>query len=256
MPICAQCSTDNPDIAKFCLACGAPVTTVEKHEEERKPVTAVFVDLVGSTGRAEGPARGGLLRPLEPYYPELRVALERHGGTVEKFIGDAVVALFGAPAAHGDDALRAVRASLAVLEAIDRLNEEDATRELAVRVGINTGDAFVALDARWGEGMAWGDMVNTAARIQSAAPPGGVLVGEETYRLTRRWIDYDECAPVEADGKWDTGLVGRGAGRATGRRRRRVRGSGGALAAGALRRPSRLRVGRRPAGNRQEPPPR
>jgi class 3 adenylate cyclase/tetratricopeptide (TPR) repeat protein len=216
MPICAQCSTDNPDIAKFCLACGAPVTTAEKHEEERKPVTAVFVDLVGSTGRAEGLDPEEVLRLLEPYYHELRVALERHGGTVEKFIGDAVVALFGAPAAHGDDALRAVRASLAVLEAIERLNEEDATRELAVRVGVNTGDAFVALDARWGEGMAWGDMVNTAARIQSAAPPGGVLVGDETYRLTRRWIDYDECAPIEAKGKSEPVLVWRALGVAHG----------------------------------------
>ena len=103
-----------------------------------------------------------------------------------------------------------------MLEAIDRLNEEDATRELAVRIGVNTGDAFVALDARWGEGMAWGDMVNTAARIQSAAPPGGVLVGEQSYRLTRRWIDYDEYAPIEAKGKSQPVLVWRALGVAHG----------------------------------------
>ena len=131
MPTCAQCATENPDIAKFCLACGAPITVAEKHEEERKPVTAVFVDIVGSTSRAEELDPEEVLRLLEPYYRELRGELERHGGTVEKFIGDAVVAVFGAPIAHGDDALRAVRAALAVLEAIDRLNAEDSTRELA-----------------------------------------------------------------------------------------------------------------------------
>src|SRR5438552_1618137 len=201
MPTCAQCATENPDIAKFCLACGAPITVAEKHEEERKPVTAVFVDIVGSTSRAEELDPEEVLRLLEPYYRELRGELERHGGTVEKFIGDAVVAVFGAPIAHGDDALRAVRAALAVLEAIDRLNAEDSTRELAVRVGVNTGQAFVALDARWGEGMAWGDMVNTAGRSQSSAPEGGGLVGDETYRLTRRWIDYEECDAIEAKGK-------------------------------------------------------
>jgi class 3 adenylate cyclase/tetratricopeptide (TPR) repeat protein len=203
MPICAQCATENPEIAKFCLACGSPLAGVEQAEEERKPVTVVFVDVVGSTSTAESLDPEDVQRRLDPYYRRVRSELERFGGTVEKFIGDAVVALFGAPVARGDDAERAVRAALAVLDAIDALNDEDPELGLAVRVGVNTGEAYVALGARSleGEGMAWGDVVNTAARLQSAAPPGGVIVGEETWRATRRTIEYRERPPVEAKGK-------------------------------------------------------
>jgi class 3 adenylate cyclase len=184
MPVCARCGTENPDVARFCLACGAPLEAAPPPEDERRPVTAVFVDLVGSTSRAEGLDPENVLGLLEPYYRRLRAELERFGGTVEKFIGDAVVALFGAPVAHRDDSERAVRAALAGVEAIAERNEEDPSRALAVRVGVNTGEAFVALGtpAVEGEGMAWGDVLNTAARLQSAAPPGSVLVGAETTR--------------------------------------------------------------------------
>src|SRR5688572_21251603 len=196
---CSACGTENPDIARFCLACGAPLEAQAPPEEERKPVTALFADIVGSTSRAETLDPEDVLALLEPYYARLRDELERFGGTVEKFIGDAVVAVFGAPVVHEDDPERAVRAAFAVVDAINRLNEDDPSRDLRVRVGVTTGDAIVSLGARSGEGkgFAWGDVLNTAARVQSAAPVNGVLVGEETYRETARAIEYRPSAPIE-----------------------------------------------------------
>jgi class 3 adenylate cyclase len=163
---------------------------------ERKVVTVVFCDLVGFTSRSE------LLDPedveafLRPYHERVRAELERHGGTVEKFIGDAVMALFGAPTAHEDDPERAVRAALAIRE----FALEEA---LELRVGITTGEALVRLDAQpgAGEGMASGDVVNTAARLQSAAPVNGVIADETTYRATRHAIDYEAAGTVQAKGK-------------------------------------------------------
>ena len=210
MTTCPSCGTENPDVAKFCMSCATPLApsepvaqTPQRRDEERRPVTAVFVDIVGSTSRAESLDPEDVLALLEPYYARLRRVLEQHGGSVEKFIGDAVVALFGAPIAHEDDPERAVRAGLAILDAIDGLNEEDPSRGLQVRVGITTGEAIVALGARIGEGqgMAWGDVLNTAARLQSAAPVNGLLVDERTYRASRGAIDYDEAEPVTAKGK-------------------------------------------------------
>src|SRR5881227_4200284 len=140
---------------------------------------------------------------LAPYHRRLRLELERVGGTVEKFIGDAVVALFGAPVAHEDDPERAVRAAFAVCRAIDELNAEDEWLDLQVRVGVNTGEALVVVGARTseGEGMASGDVMNTAARLQSAAPVDGILVGELTYVATRDAIDYRDAEPIAAKGK-------------------------------------------------------
>jgi predicted ATPase/class 3 adenylate cyclase len=163
---------------------------------ERKVVTVVFCDLVGFTARAESLDPEDVEAILRPYHERVRSELERHGGTVEKFIGDAVMALFGAPVAHEDDPERAVRAALAI-------REFASEERLELRVGITTGEALVSLDARpdAGEGMASGDVVNTAARLQSAAPVNGVIVDETTYRATRSAIDYDAAAPVEAKGK-------------------------------------------------------
>jgi class 3 adenylate cyclase/tetratricopeptide (TPR) repeat protein len=165
---------------------------------ERKVVTVVFCDLVGFTARAESMDPEDVEALLRPYHERVRTELERHGGTVEKFIGDAVMALFGAPTAHEDDPERAVRAALAIR---DFALEED----LELRVGITTGEALVSLDARpdAGEGMASGDVVNTAARLQSAAPVNGIVVDETTYRATRTVIDYDDAKAVEAKGKTD-----------------------------------------------------
>jgi class 3 adenylate cyclase/tetratricopeptide (TPR) repeat protein len=175
----------------------------EARREERKVVSVVFVDLVGSTSRAERLDPEDVRAVLAPYHSKVRRELERYGGTVEKFIGDAIVAVFGAPVAHEDDAERAVRAALAAQAAIAQLNESDPALELEARVGVNTGEALVALDARpeAGEAMASGDVMNTAARLQAAAPTGGVLVGEATQRITARAIEYEETGAVDARGK-------------------------------------------------------
>jgi class 3 adenylate cyclase len=203
MPICPRCAQDNPDIAKFCLACGALLAAPEPTSEERKLVTVLFTDIVGSTAKAEQMDPEDVRARLAPYYVRLRRELERFGGTVEKFIGDAVVALFGAPVAHEDDPERAVRAAFAVCQAIDELNAEDEWLDLRVRVGVNTGEALVVVGARAseGEGIAAGDVMNTAARLQSAAPVNGILVGELTYGATRSVIDYREAEPIAAKGK-------------------------------------------------------
>jgi class 3 adenylate cyclase/tetratricopeptide (TPR) repeat protein len=164
---------------------------------ERKVVTVLFADLVGFTLRAESLDPEDVEAILAPYHDRLRGELERFGGTVEKFIGDAVMALFGAPVAHEDDPERAVRAALAIR---DWAEEQD---DLEVRIGITTGEALVSLDARpeAGQGMASGDVVNTAARLQAAAPVNGILVDETTYRASDRAIAFEDAEPVEAKGK-------------------------------------------------------
>ncbi|MGB2953665.1 MAG: adenylate/guanylate cyclase domain-containing protein, partial [Gaiellaceae bacterium] len=198
MSACPSCGHENQPGAKFCSECGlALVERDEALREERKVVTVVFADLVGFTSQAERMDPEDVRRLLSPYYTRLRSELEHFGGTVEKFIGDAVMALFGAPAAHEDDPERAVRAALAIR---DWVREEE---RLQVRIAVNTGEALVTLGARpaEGEGMAAGDVVNTAARLQAAAPVNGILVGETTYRATRHTIDYRDAAAVEAKGK-------------------------------------------------------
>jgi class 3 adenylate cyclase/tetratricopeptide (TPR) repeat protein len=165
--------------------------------KERKVVTVLFADLVGFTARAEELDPEDVEAILRPYHERLRGELQRFGGTVEKFIGDAVMAVFGAPVAHEDDPERAVRAALAIRDQI----VEDGT--LAVRIAVTTGEALVGVDARpeAGEGMVAGDVVNTAARLQSAAPTNSILVGETTYRATQDTIEYREHEAVEAKGK-------------------------------------------------------
>jgi class 3 adenylate cyclase len=184
--------------AKFCSECGAVlVAAAPVVREERKFVSVLFADLVGFTSRAEQLDPEDVRALLSPYYARLRLELERFGGTVEKFIGDAVMALFGAPVAHEDDPERAVRAALAIR---DWAREEG---RVEVRVGVASGEALIALGARpeRGEGMAAGDVVNTAARLQAAAPVNGILVGERTFRATRAVIEYRAAAPVVAKGK-------------------------------------------------------
>ena len=180
------------------MACAAPLAAVAfAGREERKVVTVLFADLVGFTARAEQLDPEDVRAVLAPYHAHLRSELERFGGTVEKFIGDAVMALFGAPVAHEDDPERAVRAALDIR---DWVREQE---ELQLRIAISTGEALISLGARAaeGEGMAAGDVVNTAARLQSAAPVNGILVGETTYRATSQEIEYREAEPVVAKGK-------------------------------------------------------
>src|SRR5947208_11692903 len=193
---CPNCGQENPAGARFCFSCGKPFDEAPAREE-RKVITVVFADLVGFTSRAEQMDPEDVRALLAPYHERLRHELERFGGTVEKFIGDAVVALFGAPTAHEDDPERAVRAALAIR---DFIAEEG---KLQVRIGVNTGEALVNLGARpeAGEGMAAGDVVNTAARLQAGAPPNGILVGETTYRATQQTIEYRNPTTIEAKGK-------------------------------------------------------
>jgi class 3 adenylate cyclase/tetratricopeptide (TPR) repeat protein len=190
----------------FCTACGAPFEPGEAQPpilEERKVVTALFADLVGFTGRAEQLDPEDVRRMLSPYHARVKTELESYGGTVEKFIGDAVVALFGAPLAHEDDPERGVRAAIAVREAIGELNAADPTLGLHVRIGVTTGEAMIALSARpaEGEGMAAGDIINTCSRLQSAAPVDGILVDDTTFRATSTVIEYRDAEPVAAKGK-------------------------------------------------------
>jgi class 3 adenylate cyclase len=206
MTTCPTCQQENPDGARFCNSCGASLGRVDAGaREERRIVTVLFADMAGFTARSERLDPEDVRAILAQYYAKLRAEIEGFGGVVEKFIGDAVVAFFGAPMAHGDDPERAVRAAFAVCRAIAEMNAADPDLNLEVRVAVNTGEAIVSL-ARTdlGEGMVAGDVVNTASRMQGAAPPNAILVGEETYRATRGAVDYREVEPLTVKGKRDS----------------------------------------------------
>ena len=166
-------------------------------------MSVLFCDLVGFTAASDSADPEDVRARIRTYHARLRQELERFGGTVEKFVGDAVMAVFGAPVAHEDDAERAVRAGLRLLEAIEELNADDPALSLQVRVGINTGEAVVALEARpeLGEGLVTGDVVNTASRLQGVAPVNAVAVSEQTYRATKRVFDWERLEPVTVKGK-------------------------------------------------------
>jgi predicted ATPase/class 3 adenylate cyclase len=198
MVTCTACGRENPPDARFCNGCAALLGAAEAPaREERKIVTVLFVDLVGSTSAAEQLDPEDVRARLAPYWRHVRSELEHHGATVEKFIGDAVLALFGAPAVHEDDPERAVRAGLAIR---DWAREQS---QLQVRIAVTTGEALVRLDARplEGEGMASGDVLNTASRLQNVAPANGLLADEGTYRATRDAIVYRELDAVDVKGK-------------------------------------------------------
>jgi class 3 adenylate cyclase len=204
MQTCPSCGRENPTDARFCNACGGPLAGAALTlAEERKIVTVLFVDLVGFTARAERLDPEDVRAIQTPYFARVRETIESFGGTVEKYIGDAVMAVFGAPVAHGDDPERAVRAALGLLDAVEQLNGARADLDLQVRIAVNTGEALVSLGANTaqGEGIVAGDVVNTAARLQSAAPVNGILVGEETYRATRSAVVYEDAEAVVAKGK-------------------------------------------------------
>jgi class 3 adenylate cyclase len=201
---CPNCGQTNPPGARFCNACAAPLQDHGQGlDEERKVVTVVFVDLVGFTARAEQLDPEDVRAILSPYFARVRKEIEACGGKVEKFIGDAVMAVFGAPVAYGDDPERAVRAAVSIRDAVEELNVADPQLDLQVRLAVNTGEALVSVGARAseGEGMVAGDVANTASRMQQAAPVNGILVGEETYRSTRSVIRYEEAEPIIAKGK-------------------------------------------------------
>jgi class 3 adenylate cyclase len=209
---CPACGSGNRPDARFCGECGAkladPATaastaqpdrartaTASAPVAERRLVTVLFADLVGFTTRAEGRDPEEVRELLTRHFDSARDIIERYGGSVEKFIGDAVMAVWGAPVAHEDDAERAVRSALELVEAVRSL-----APGLDARAGVLTGEAAVTLGAR-GQGMVAGDLVNTASRLQSVAPVGGVLVGEATMRATDRSIAYEQAGEQVLKGK-------------------------------------------------------
>src|SRR5919201_1432876 len=201
MPTCPNCGTDNPDGFRFCGQCGTPLA--QAAPERRKTVTLLFCDVSGSTALGERLEAESVREVMLRYFEEMRVVIERHSGTLEKFIGDAVMSVFGVPVAHEDDALRAVRAASEMLERLEALNDEFEGRfgaRIGLRIGINTGEVLAG-DTGGGEGFVSGDAVNVAARLEQTAGVGEVLLGELTYRLARQAITVERVEALTLKGK-------------------------------------------------------
>ncbi len=205
MATCRACGGANPDGFRFCGSCGANLgaDTSTGHREARKTVTVLFSDVTGSTALGERIDPESMRRLMGQTFTAIRAVVERHGGTVEKFIGDAVMAVFGVPTVHEDDALRAVRAAselAAALEGLGRELHRDHAVRLELRTGINTG-AVVAGDPGAGDTFVTGDAVNVAARFEQAAQPGEIMLGESTYRLVRDAVDAEGPFELDLKGK-------------------------------------------------------
>jgi class 3 adenylate cyclase/tetratricopeptide (TPR) repeat protein len=202
MLVCEACGAENREGARFCDSCGA-VLPESAVREQRKIVSVLFSDLVGSTALGERLDPESLRRVMGRYFAAMSEVIEGHGGTVEKFIGDAVMAVFGVPTLHEDDALRATKAALGMRERLRELNDE-LEAELGVRIeqrtGVNTGEVVTG-DAESGQRLATGDAVNVAARLEQAAGPGEILIGPETFRLVHSAVALDPISAVEAKGK-------------------------------------------------------
>src|SRR5262245_16071635 len=205
---CPTCGSPGTAGAKFCSECGQSLatqaeprtaTTAAHPQAERRHVTVLFADLVGFTSLSEGRDAEDTRELLTRYFDAARTVIERYGGTVEKFIGDAVMAVWGAPIAQDDDAERRVRAGLELVAAVEALGA-DVGAALRARAGVLTGEAAVTLGAE-GQGMVAGDLVNTASRVQSAAAPGTVLVGEATRRASEAAIAYEDAGAHTLKGK-------------------------------------------------------
>src|SRR6266496_3958954 len=203
MPTCPACGKENPEGFRYCGFCTALLPEPRAEAEERKVVSVLFCDLVDFTARSDRADPEDVRATTRPYHEEVKRDIERFGGTVEKFVGDAVMAVFGAPLAHEDDAERAVRAALQITDSIRALNERVPGLDLGVRVAVNTGEALVALAVQpeRGEALVTGDVVNTASRLQQVAPVGGVVVGEMTYMAPRHLLVYERLTPVTVKGK-------------------------------------------------------
>ena len=202
MLVCPGCGEENPDKFRLCGFCGTPLRAAAPPVEARKTVTIVFSDLKGSTNLGERLDSEALREIMARYFEEMQRVLERHGGTVEKFIGDAVMAVFGLPKLHEDDALRAVRAAFDMKTSLAKLNGELERRwgvQLANRTGVNTGE--VVAGDQTDQRLVTGDAVNVAARLEQAAPELEVLIGEPTYRLVRGAVEVEPVEPLELKGK-------------------------------------------------------
>ena len=203
MAICPSCGEENPDRFRLCGFCGTPLHAVEPAREIRKTVTIVFSDLVGSTAIGERLDSESLRAVMSRYFDVMRGELERHGGTVEKFIGDAVMAVFGLPNLHEDDAERAVRAAAGMQAALEGLNAELDARfgvTLKNRTGVNTGEV-VSGDPTAGQRLVTGDAVNVAARLEQAAGTNEVLIGPLTRELVAHVTELEAVEPLELKGK-------------------------------------------------------
>jgi class 3 adenylate cyclase/predicted ATPase len=204
MPVCASCGQGNPARARFCMSCASPLALEQPAPHAtRKTVTVVFCDLVGSTQLAERLDPESVRAIMTRFFRQMRAALERHGGTVEKYIGDAVMAVFGVPLQHEDDAFRAVRAAQAMREELDALNVDLQARfgvHVQTRIGVNTGEVVVG-DAAAGQALVVGNTVNVAARLEQAAATGQILLGPATYALVRDRVIAEPTAPLELKGK-------------------------------------------------------
>ena len=199
MRACATCGTPNPEEARFCQACGAPSAPAPRDWEQRKTVTVLFADVTGSTALGEALDPESLRRVMSRFFMEMSSILQRHGGSVEKFIGDAVMAVFGIPAVHEDDALRAVRAAAEMRQVLRSLNEELEGAHgvtLQIRTGVNTGTVVVG-DLVAGQSFVAGDAVNVAARLEQSAPPGEILIGEDTFGLVRHAVTAEPVEPLK-----------------------------------------------------------
>src|SRR5439155_7220334 len=202
MPACPVCGHENPEGARFCNACAAEIVPARTAREVRKTVSLVFADVTGSTALGEKLDPESLRRVLGRYFGAMRDAVERHGGTDEKFIGDAVMAVFGTPVLHEDDALRAVRAAAEMSDAIEVLNaecERSLNLSLQVRIGVNTGEVITG-DARGGQTYSTGGAVDVAKRLQENARPGEIVLGEDTHLLVRHAVHDEALAPLALKG--------------------------------------------------------
>src|SRR6266536_55900 len=201
--VCPSCGEENPGRFRLCGFCGTPLVAALPQQEVRKTVTIVFSDLQGSTSLGEKLDSESLREVLSRYFEVMRAVLEEHGATIEKYIGDAIMAVFGLPRVHEDDALRAVRAAAGMNQALYKLNDELQRRwgvRLVNRTGVNTGEV-VAGDPTLGQRLVSGDTVNVAARLEQAAPALGTLIGESTYRLVRNSVRVERVEPLELKGK-------------------------------------------------------
>jgi class 3 adenylate cyclase/tetratricopeptide (TPR) repeat protein len=200
---CSSCGEENADRARFCHSCATPFGETAPTADVRKVVTIVFADVTGSTALGERFDPEALRRVMSRYFDRMAAVIEAHGGTVEKFIGDAVMAVFGVPRLHEDDAIRAVRAAAGMRDALAELNEEllrDHGVGLEARIGVNTGEV-VAGDPSAGQRLVTGDAVNVAARLEQAASPDEVLLGDSTYRLVRDAVEAEPLQALELKGK-------------------------------------------------------
>ena len=201
---CPACGEPNPGRARFCLACGEPLPSpAARPGGSRRAVTVVFSDLSGSTTLGERLDPESLSQVMARYYETMRATVRHHGGTVEKFAGDAIMAVFGIPAAHEDDALRAVRAASDMHAALGRLNQELWPRwrvRLELHTGVNTGEV-VAGDPGLGGALVVGDAVNLAARLEQAAGAGQILLGRATWSLVRDAVEVEPPQVLDIPGR-------------------------------------------------------